>query len=30
LRLWDELSALSKRPGLLASFIRHAAIPLRL
>jgi len=30
LRLWDEFSALSKRPDLLTSFIRHAAIPLRL
>ena len=30
LRLWDELSALSERPDLLTSFIRHAAIPLRL
>jgi transposase len=29
-RLWDELSALRKRPDLLASFIRHAGIPLRL
>ena len=30
LRLWDELSALRQRPDLLASFIRHAGIPLRL
>jgi transposase len=29
-RLWDELSALRRRPALLASFIRHAGIPLRL
>jgi transposase len=29
-RLWDELSALRGYPGLLASFIRHAGIPLRL
>jgi transposase len=29
-RLWDELSGLSQRPDLLASFIRHAGIPLRL
>ena len=29
-RLWDELSALKKRPDLLASFIRHAEIPIRL
>jgi transposase len=29
-RLWDELSALRKRPDLLASFIRHAGVPLRL
>ena len=29
-RLWGELSALRKRPDLLASFIRHAGIPLRL
>jgi transposase len=29
-RLWDELSDLSQRPDLLASFIRHAGIPLRL
>ena len=29
-RLWGELSTLRKRPDLLASFIRHAKIPLRL
>jgi transposase len=29
-RLWDVLSALRRRPDLLASFIRHAGIPLRL
>ena len=29
-RLWGELSALRRRPDLLASFIRHAGIPLRL
>jgi hypothetical protein len=29
-RLWDELSALRQRPDLLATFIRHAGIPLRL
>jgi len=29
-RLWEELSVLRKRPDLLASFIRHAEIPLRL
>ena len=29
-RLWDEFSALRRRPDLLASFIRHAGIPLRL
>ena len=29
-RLWEELSGLSQRPDLLASFIRHAGIPLRL
>ncbi|WP_237170905.1 transposase [Paludisphaera borealis] len=29
-RLWGELSTLRKRPDLLASFIRHAEIPLRL
>jgi transposase len=29
-RLWDELSALRQRPDLLASFIRHAGVPLRL
>ena len=29
-RLWDQLSALRGYPGLLASFIRHAGIPLRL
>lgn len=29
-RLWDELSALRGRPDLLASFIRHAGIPLLL
>jgi transposase len=29
-RLWDELSVLKRRPDLLASFIRHAEIPLRL
>jgi transposase len=29
-RLWDELSALRRRPDLLASFIRHAGIPLEL
>lgn len=29
-RLWDELSALRKRPDLLDSFIRHAGVPLRL
>ena len=29
-RLWDELSDLSQRPDVLASFIRHAGIPLRL
>jgi DDE superfamily endonuclease len=28
-RLWDELSVLKKRPDLLASFIRHAEVPLR-
>lgn len=27
-RLWDELSALRRRPDLLASFIRHAGISL--
>jgi hypothetical protein len=27
-RLWDERSALRGRPDLLASFIRHAAVPL--
>jgi transposase len=27
-RLWDELSARRRRPDLLASFIRHAGIPL--
>jgi transposase len=27
-RLWDELSALRRRPDLLASFIRHASVPL--
>jgi hypothetical protein len=29
-RLWDELIAQHRRPDLLASFIRHAGIPLRL
>ena len=29
-RLWGELSSLRRRPDLLASFIRHAEIPLRL
>ena len=29
-RPWDELSMLRKRSDLLASFIRHAEIPLRL
>jgi transposase len=29
-RLWSELSSLRQRPDLLASFIRHAGIPLRL
>jgi transposase len=29
-RQWGELSTLRKRPDLLASFIRHAGIPLRL
>ena len=29
-RLWSEFSALRRRPDLLASFIRHAGIPLRL
>ena len=29
-RLWDELSTLRGRPDLLASFIRHAEIPLLL
>ena len=29
-RLWDEFSALRQRPDLLAAFIRHAGIPLRL
>jgi transposase len=29
-RLWQELSGLSQRSDLLASFIRHASIPLRL
>jgi transposase len=29
-RLWEELSALRERPDLLASFIRHAGIPLQL
>ena len=29
-RVVAELSSLSKRPDLLASFIRHAKIPLRL
>ena len=29
-RLWGELSALRGRPDLLASFIRHAGIPLQL
>ena len=29
-RVWDELSSLRRRPDLLASFIRHAGIPLRL
>jgi hypothetical protein len=29
-RLWGELSTLRKRPDPLASFIRHAEIPLRL
>ena len=29
-RLWEELSGLSQRSDLLASFIRHASIPLRL
>lgn len=28
-RLWSELSSLRRRPDLLASFIRHAEIPLR-
>ena len=28
--LWEELSGLSQRSDLLASFIRHASIPLRL
>lgn len=28
-RLWSEFSALRQRPDLLASFIRHAGIPLR-
>ena len=28
-RLWDELSVLKKRLDLLASFIRHAEIPLQ-
>ena len=30
LRLASELSSLGQRPDLLASFIRHAKIPLRL
>jgi hypothetical protein len=29
-RIWDELTDLSRRPDLLASFIRHAEIPVRL
>jgi len=29
-RLWDELSVLRNRPDLLASFIRHAEIPIPL
>ena len=29
-RLWEEFSALRRRADLLASFIRHAGIPLRL
>ena len=29
-RVWEGLSTLSRRPALLASFIRHAGIPLRL
>ena len=29
-RLWSEWSSLRRRPDLLASFIRHAGIPLRL
>jgi transposase len=29
-RLWEEFSSLADRPDLLASFIRHASIPLRL
>jgi transposase len=29
-RLWAEFSTLGRRPALLASFIRHAGIPLRL
>ena len=29
-RLWDELSGLRRRQDLLASFIRHAGIPLEL
>jgi hypothetical protein len=29
-RIWDELTALSRRPDLLASFIRHAEIPVPL
>lgn len=29
-RLWGELSSLRRRPDLLASFIQHARIPLRL
>ena len=28
-RLWSELSSLRERPDLLALFIRHAGIPLR-
>lgn len=28
-RLWDELSALRRRPDLLSSFIRHAGIPIQ-
>jgi transposase len=29
-RLWDVLSVLRQRPDLLASFIRHAGVPLQL